>query len=565
VYGLGAILYELLTGFPPFQGDSEVQVIQKVQHQTPTPLQELIPDIPEELALIVATAMAKDPKDRYPSAQAFAQALKESMKGKRRGWMSRVGRWAKEKVVAVRDRVSGKGDEIAEANWQRANVFIEIGDDAYEDDLYDQAERAYEEAIAISPKANSPNDKAYRQLGYIYLKRKEQNAALSAFTQSLNRNPNSPRALIERGKIYLRQGKVKKAKADFEQAIELSDQWEEAYFYLGLCFLSNKFAGDLYVAKENFRQALILNPNNEMARLWYLLIDVLPKHSGYDEEFTRFMDSLSGVERALIREHAGWIQEKGYREIILIRLKDKEEKTEQAANEEEASSSETEWLGIELSALKKVLEETEISSDFVEQELWEHLIKKGKENAPHQETTSLEIIKILAERGLLDPKQNPVDEDFWKMISQLSRNDAYGKVMIDTLVALSEAGMIGTLPDNVRESLFIMQLSYRIWNWNPPDTKTLNKIEALLRFYRSKLFPILNEQESRVVSRLFNALGHEQHKHTASLENPDELAFIDLGSNQDPFHENRFVRLESIRALASAENQEQAKKDLLQV
>jgi eukaryotic-like serine/threonine-protein kinase len=68
IYSLGVVLYEMLAGRPPFTGESPVAVAyQHVSEYAPTPLQ-VSPDVPPELSMIVETAMAKSPDDRYQSA-----------------------------------------------------------------------------------------------------------------------------------------------------------------------------------------------------------------------------------------------------------------------------------------------------------------------------------------------------------------------------------------------------------------------------------------------------------------------------------------------------------------
>lgn len=68
IYSLGVVLYEMLAGRPPFTGESPVAVAyQHVSEYPPTPV-EVSPDVPAELSMIVETAMAKNPEDRYQSA-----------------------------------------------------------------------------------------------------------------------------------------------------------------------------------------------------------------------------------------------------------------------------------------------------------------------------------------------------------------------------------------------------------------------------------------------------------------------------------------------------------------
>jgi WD40 repeat protein len=72
VYGLGAILYEILTGAPPYRGDDSVEVLREVRNGPP-PRPSTITHVPPALEAICLRAMARDPAKRYPSAAALAQ------------------------------------------------------------------------------------------------------------------------------------------------------------------------------------------------------------------------------------------------------------------------------------------------------------------------------------------------------------------------------------------------------------------------------------------------------------------------------------------------------------
>jgi len=80
IYSLGVVLYELLTGRPPYEAETPYAVVFKHVNE-PLPLPRSInPDIPEPLEQVVLKAMAKEPEQRFETAGQMAQALQEALK-----------------------------------------------------------------------------------------------------------------------------------------------------------------------------------------------------------------------------------------------------------------------------------------------------------------------------------------------------------------------------------------------------------------------------------------------------------------------------------------------------
>jgi beta-lactam-binding protein with PASTA domain len=75
VYALGIVLYESLTGKPPFTGESPVAVAYQHVSTMPSPAREVNPDVPVEIAAVAEHAIAKNPANRYQSADAFRDDL----------------------------------------------------------------------------------------------------------------------------------------------------------------------------------------------------------------------------------------------------------------------------------------------------------------------------------------------------------------------------------------------------------------------------------------------------------------------------------------------------------
>ncbi|HEV2583527.1 MAG TPA: protein kinase, partial [Ktedonobacteraceae bacterium] len=80
IYSLGIILYEMVTGVLPFQGDSPTAVMAQHLKATPPSPSLINPNIPPALEFVVMRCLAKDPAARFPSASSLAAAIAESLK-----------------------------------------------------------------------------------------------------------------------------------------------------------------------------------------------------------------------------------------------------------------------------------------------------------------------------------------------------------------------------------------------------------------------------------------------------------------------------------------------------
>lgn len=82
VYALGAILYECLTGKPPFQAETNLETIFLVLHQAPVSLRKLQPTVPKDLETICLKCLRKVPSHRYTTARELAEDLTRFLDGK---------------------------------------------------------------------------------------------------------------------------------------------------------------------------------------------------------------------------------------------------------------------------------------------------------------------------------------------------------------------------------------------------------------------------------------------------------------------------------------------------
>jgi serine/threonine protein kinase len=222
VYGLGAILYEILAGCPPHSGASTSELLRRVREDEPAPPRESDPSTPRALEAICRKAMAKKPEDRYPSALALAEELKlwladEPVSAYREPWPKRLARWSKRHRTAVASAaallvtavfaltVSAVliGKERDEARRQRSqarqavdDMYTKVAEQWLEDrldplqrEMLEKALRYYENFAAVDaadPTVRQERGRAFLRLGDVLRKLGRHDEAEKAYRRSVD-------------------------------------------------------------------------------------------------------------------------------------------------------------------------------------------------------------------------------------------------------------------------------------------------------------------------------------------------------------------------------------------
>jgi len=208
VYALGAILYELLTGRPPFQAATVLETLEQVKGQDPVPPSQLRSRLPRDLSTICLKCLRKEPAQRYPSALGLAEDLRRFLEAKPiqarpAGLAERAWRWGRRKpgwaamlgtvaalllVIAVGTWVGiwwlGKALAVSEANRRGSDQNLERAL---------RAERATEEKLFDAQLAQARGNSLSRRPG----QRFESLAVLAEATERARRLELPPERFLD--------------------------------------------------------------------------------------------------------------------------------------------------------------------------------------------------------------------------------------------------------------------------------------------------------------------------------------------------------------------------------
>jgi serine/threonine protein kinase/tetratricopeptide (TPR) repeat protein len=334
VYALGAVLYEGLTGRPPFKAASVLETLEQVRHAEPLPPRRLQPSVPRDLETICLRCLQKHAGKRYASARALADDLRryqngEPIEARPVGSMERLWKWTRRRpalaallaVSVAACIILAVGDQQYKARLIQARVQAESQRDRADANL-----QLAREAVdkTISKIADNPRlqEADFHQLRHDLLEN-----MVPFYEQFVMQQGNHPGLIAERGRAYSRlafvrqeMGEKAQALADYEEKRVLFARLVEespahadyrrelAHSHADMAVLLRQ-TGRLTDAEANFDQAILLQKQ---------LIADFPGASEYSDDLAKTCVRWGELLVATGRQEKG---EAAYLEALSLRKK----------------------------------------------------------------------------------------------------------------------------------------------------------------------------------------------------------------------------------------------------
>jgi serine/threonine-protein kinase len=239
IYGLGAILFELLTGRPPHQGEGVRELLRQIA-EVPTPrARQVEPTVPGALDAVCARAMARERSDRYAQAAELAEDVQryladEPVRAWREPWKARARRWVKRHRTAVTGAAAAVGVAavclaVATALLGTANRRLEQANSA-EHEARARAEDNFRLARDAVDRylTRVSDDKRLKDAGLAALRRTLLEEAGKFYTRFIEERGDDPSLEAELGKAHLKVVRIEMEVGTAQRALERNLQAQAA-------------------------------------------------------------------------------------------------------------------------------------------------------------------------------------------------------------------------------------------------------------------------------------------------------------------------------------------------
>ncbi len=243
VYALGAILYEMLTGRPPFSGTSALAVLQQARADEPVPPSRRQPKVPRDLDTICLKCLQKKPAQRYPSALALAEDLRrfladEPVSARPVGAGERLVKWVRRRpalAALVLVSLLAAAALVGLGAWSNAALRAAADRERHQRRLAEERSQLTRRAVddmysqvAEEWLANEPHKDLVQRA---FLRK-----ALRIYQQLAREDSDDPAVRRETGRAYYRVARIStelgewvQADRAFERAVALQRQLREEF------------------------------------------------------------------------------------------------------------------------------------------------------------------------------------------------------------------------------------------------------------------------------------------------------------------------------------------------